>query len=447
MKKTFLFVLCMLTILLAYGCAEEPPAAPGTAESKVVSQPAESSAYQSLSPSDSESITDSDAESAEESITESTAESEESAAVSLPSEESDESSTPEEPSEPQEDTSSEPEESQPEESEPEESQPEESEPEESIPEEPNESQPETSEDEPVYDIGDAEFTDTGYLIYNGAAYSQTHYHADAAQKYANIYARYAELYPEIGIHVVNHPASVYNITNPAVAAMVVDQGEVLDKMQSHIYGDVNFVNLKTIFKEHAGEYLYFKSDYHWTQLGAYYAYCAFAESIGVIPTPLSQFEERIITDSFIGHTNDYAHDDRILSFVDTVYAYMPTKEHTMAVYRSDMSLYRVYDNCIQPSVKNYSCFLTGDHAFTVINVPENDQSKTVLVIKESSANAFVPFLTEHYGNIIVIDPRHIVPDARKIIAEYGVQDIIFFATASTCGRDAYYDYYCRLIGE
>ena len=438
MKKTLLLLLCIMTVMLVYGCAGGEHDVSSAAEgntSVVVSETissqsdAESTEIQ-LPPESSEEESLPDASSQEPSAPESS--------VEEPSK--DEGSRSEE---------SEPEESEPAESQPEESQPAESEPEESQPEDSQaeESQPEESEDEPVYDIGDAEWIESGYLLYNGAAYSQTRYNAQAAQQYADVYARYAELYPDLGIHVISHPSSVYNITNPAVAAMVVDQGEVLDQMQSHIYGGVNFVNLKTIFKEHAGEYLYFKSDFHWTQLGAYYAYCAFAESIGVTPTPLSQFEEVVTTDTFIGLTNTYANDPRINSFYDTIHVYFPRKEHTMAVHLSDMSLYRVYDNCIQTSIKTYSCYLTGDQAFSIINVPENDQSKTILVIKESSANAFVPFLTEHYGNIIVIDPRHIMLDVRKVIEEYGVKDILFFATASTCSRDAYCNYYRRLIGE
>ena len=250
---------------------------------------------------------------------------------------------------------------------------------------------------------------------------------------------------ELGIHVINHPLSVINIDNAAVREMTVNQREVLNRMEQCIYGRVNFVNLGRLFEEHRGEYFYFKSDYHWTQLGAYYAYRAFAESVGLTPTELSAFEVKVINDKFIGHTNDYAHDDRILSFYDTIYAYMPTKEHTYTVYLSDMSLYRVYNNCIQPSINTYSCFLTGDQAFSIINVPENDQDKTVVVIKDSSANAFVPFLTEHYGNIIVIDPRHVQLSIKQVVKDYGVDDIIFFATASTSNGSTYCNYYRNML--
>ena len=82
-----------------------------------------------------------------------------------------------------------------------------------------------------------------------------------------------------------------------------------------------------------------------------------------------------------------------------------------------------------------------------IVVPENDQSKVALVIKESSGNGFVPFLIEHYGKIIVIDPRHINIDIRPLVKKEGVDDIILFATASTANGDAYCNYYLKLIGE
>ena len=437
MKKLLVCVFCML-VMLVYGCAEDVP------------QTSQSESSKSGAPSSTESRVESTAESlADESLVSAGESTAESSAVSdtidLPSADDQESILPDE-SYAEEVSEDEPSEDEPED-ESSEDEPEDEPSRDEEPSQPEESTSETSEDEPVYTIGDAEWIESGYLLYNGAAYSQTYYNPNTAKQYAEIYARYAERYPEIGIHVINHPSSVISITNPAVLAMTQNQREVLDNMQKHIYGDVNFVNLGATFEEHRGEYLYFKSDFHWTQLGAYYAYCEFAKSVGLEPTPLSAFEEVVTTDKFIGLTNTYANDPRINSFYDTIHVYFPTKEHTMAVYLSDMSLYRVYDNSIQTSILTYSCYLTGDQAFSVINVPENDQSKTILVIKESSANAFVPFLTEHYGNIIVIDPRHISLDVNEVIAEYGVKDIIFFATASTCSRDAYYKYYCKLLGD
>ncbi len=276
-------------------------------------------------------------------------------------------------------------------------------------------------EEGIVGIGDAEWINGGYLLYNGAAYSAARYNPSASQSYATVYNAYAEAFPNTRITAINHPGSALNISNPLVSALMTNQGEVLDKMEADIFGDVNFVNLKEIFTQHRGEYLYFKSDYHWTQLGAYYAYCEFAKSIGLTATPLSAFEMQIVTEDFHGRVIDYAMDSRLEAIADTIYAFMPRKEHTMTVYNNDgVTISRVFDNCIQTSVGTYSIYTRGDQPFIHINVPENDQSKTVLVIKDSSANAFIPFLTEHYGNILVVDPRAYIPEVDKIVNAYGV---------------------------
>ena len=196
MKKSLLALLCLLSLALACGCAEGGNEAPSLPEAG------------SAAPSTEETLPQ-DVSSAPEEI-------------SLPLEEPSQAPSAEDSSE-----------------------------------EPPAESSEESEEEPVYDIGDAEFIPSGYLLYNGAAYSQTHYNPETAGKYADVYAEYAKTFPGVGIHVINMPASVINIENPFVQEMVNDQGTVLDQNEAHIHGDVNFVNLKETFLSHRGEYLFF----------------------------------------------------------------------------------------------------------------------------------------------------------------------------------------------
>ncbi|MBQ3598587.1 MAG: hypothetical protein II987_04915 [Clostridia bacterium] len=318
------------------------------------------------------------------------------------------------------------------------------------PEESSEQPPEESSvPEEIYtDAGDAEFIPSGYLLYDGAAYSQAYFNKRVSQRYADAYVKYTQTFPGVRITAINHPANSINIKNPYVQAMLNDQGKVLDDMASVMYGDVNYINLRSTFEKHKGEYLFFKSDFHWTQLGAYYTYCEYAKSVGLTPTPLSAFEDRVLTTEFIGLTNIYAQDERVNTFYDTLHAYMPRKKHTYTIYYdAEKNIKGQYETCVHTNIETYSCFLIGDQPYAEIVVPENDQSKVVLVIKESSGNAFVPFLIEHYGKIIVIDPRHIDIDIRPLVKNEGVDDIILFATASTSNGDAYCNYYLKLIGE
>ncbi len=346
------------------------------------------------------------------------------------------------------------EESVPEESITEESVPEVSEPEESIPEvsAPDVSVPEVSQPDenstvvtpPVPPKGETVFLDTGFVLYNGAAYTQSYFSSANAPKYAAVYEKYASLFPDTRINVIIAPLASITILDKSVSSKMSDQGKVLDKMQAAITGDVNFVNLKNIYLQHADEYLFFRSDHHWTQRGAYYAYYEFARSVGLVPTSIEEFEIKVLKEKFIGTMYGYTQDERVKYYYDTVEAYLPNKACTMTIHNKNGTT-TVYDTCIVESFKSYSAFIAGDHPYMVINVPENDQSKSILVIKDSYGNAFVPFLTEHYGNIIVIDPRHTDMNVYEELGDYGLDDIVFLVNSSMGNTSAWHKYFGKLI--
>ncbi|MBR4852393.1 MAG: hypothetical protein IKV01_02190, partial [Clostridia bacterium] len=163
----------------------------------------------------------------------------------------------------------------------------------------------------------AEFLPSGLIIYKGAAYSQSFFSATYAPRYAAIYERYAQMFPDTRMNVVIAPLATITITDPEVSSKISDQAAILDKMEAEIVGDVNFVNLKNVYLEHAEEYLFFKSDHHWTHRGAYYAYSEFIKSVGMTPTPIEDFDVEIITDKYIGSMYGYTGDERVKSFYDT----------------------------------------------------------------------------------------------------------------------------------
>lgn len=291
---------------------------------------------------------------------------------------------------------------------------------------------------------EAVFLPGGMFIYNGAAYSQSWFSSTYAPYFAAVYERYATLFSGTRVTVLPAPLATITITDPEVLKHITDQGDILDKMEATMPGNVNFVNLKNVMLAHADEYLYYRSDHHWTHRGAYYAYYEFAKSVGLNPVPIEDFEKVELSTTYIGSMANYTGDDRVKSFYDTVEAYLPTKSCAMTIYGTQWgTIKRNY--CIDTNYKNYLAFLMGDNGYTVINVPENPQDLTCLVIKDSYGNAFVPYLTEHYGNIIVIDLRYITIDMYNEFKDMNLTDIIFMTNTSSANSEAWYKYFLNAI--
>ena len=186
------------------------------------------------------------------------------------------------------------------------------------------------------------------------------------------------------------------------------------------------VNSVEALRLHNNEYLYFRSDHHWTALGAYYAYTAWAEAAGFEPVPLDAFDVQT-RDGLLGWFyglcgNPYA----MRMNPDSVTAYIPRSN--LSVEYVDASGTRTDDKIVY-DYNNYAAFLLGDHQLvTITNNDIQDDSACVLV-KDSYGNPFAVYLTQHYHTVYVIDYRHYQNmygflSFSRFAAEKGVQDFI-----------------------
>ena len=166
--------------------------------------------------------------------------------------------------------------------------------------------------------------------------------------------------------------------------------------------------------------------------------------MGLTPTDINDFEVKILNKKYIGSMASYTGDDRVKSFYDTIEAYMPTKSCKMTIYGTQWgTLQRNW--CIATNYTNYLAFLMGDNGYTVINVPSNPQDKNILVLKDSYGNTFVPYLTEHYGNIYVVDLRHTTMDLYEEFKDANLTDIVFVLNSNSANNSAWYKYFYNAI--
>ena len=236
------------------------------------------------------------------------------------------------------------------------------------------------------------------------------------------------------------------------------QKDMIDFCYSQMNDKIVTVDAYSRLRSHTDEYIYFRTDHHWTQLGAYYAYTAFCEAAGFEAIPLDSFQTGrydTFLGSMYGFTQGYPQSEVLKQHPDYLEYYLPIAD-THARYYANGDLENgtpvsvVYTE-LDASVSNkYLCFIGGD---TPICIVESDvPGPTCIVLKESYGNAFVPFLTSHYGRTIVIDPREFNRDGKpsldlaEFAADQGVDDLIVINYPYMINSKAFIRYLNALAG-
>lgn len=210
---------------------------------------------------------------------------------------------------------------------------------------------------------------------------------------------------------------------------VSDQRDATDYMYGSMNSNVKTVEVFNPLKEHKNEYIYFRTDHHWTALGAYYAYLEYCTAAGLYPVRLENCKLQSF-DGFLGtFYNDSGQSPALAATPDVVDTYYPPCEVSMTVTDRNGATYAlplIYDESgsSTASVK-YSAFISGDNPFSVITNASEHVSDVCVVVKESFGNALVPFLVPNYKTIYVIDYRYWSGDITSFCIEHGAKDLLF----------------------
>ena len=181
---------------------------------------------------------------------------------------------------------------------------------------------------------------------------------------------------------------------------------------------------------HRDEFVYFRTDHHWTALGAYYAYRAFCRTKGISHIKLTDREE-LVMKGFLGSSYSLSGNDPALLPKETVYAYYPKSNVKMEIYDSSGSHYA---QPVISKVASYMCFAGGDNPLTIFTNSSVTNGSKLIIIKESFGNALLPFLADHYSQIYEVDYRYWKGNVIDLANEIGATDLIFannFAVVSS----------------
>lgn len=290
---------------------------------------------------------------------------------------------------------------------------------------------------------DGEVETYGYVIAVGdTAYELYSYSEKAADKYAEAINGAAEsLKGEAKVYDVLIPLSS-GITLPDRLYGEISSGSQKKALQSigeKMSDDVTVVNPYENLMKHRDEYIYFRTDHHWTADGAYYAYETFCQAAGILPIPREN-RESVDFEGFLGSFyKDTNESKKMKENPDTIRAYYPVSSDTALTYKTadgksnDWQV--IHDVADYGASMKYSTFIAGDNPYTVIRNRELDDDSRCVVVKESFGNALIPFLVDHYEKIYVIDYRYWQGSLEELVRVKKADDVIFLNNLSMIRSD------------
>jgi hypothetical protein len=241
------------------------------------------------------------------------------------------------------------------------------------------------------------------------------------------------------------PTQIEFLEDDAYREMSASQRETIDDMRTKLDDGVQFVDVYDVLAAHTSEYIYFRTDHHWTQLGAKYAFEVLAEAVGgEVPAWLNTLVP-VDVPGYLGSLYTATSLEALAAHPDTVTYYKGLPDHEM----EDEAGNRIEDGNVYvlrwlETPQKYGVFLGGDRAYTQIETNAGT-GRRFLVLKDSYANALTPFLTGIADEIIVIDPRLYTDDVDHLIKAHQITDIIFVNYALVNRWDGYAGLYEGLL--
>ena len=216
-------------------------------------------------------------------------------------------------------------------------------------------------------------------------------------------------------------------------APVRNQATDILAVSNEVGMELNVIDATSILRRNKEKYIYYKTDHHWTSLGAKLVFTEAALELG-ISSPIYDYQTHLVSDSFQGtlasKSGKHGSKDTIEIYepmgteVKYYVTYPSTQEKSTSVYMSEK---------LQEK-DQYQVFFGGNYPVVEIRTTADNQ-RNLLVFKDSYANSFVPFLIPYYEKIIMVDPRYYYDDIEIAMTSYGITDILYLYSGDTILTD------------
>lgn len=194
-------------------------------------------------------------------------------------------------------------------------------------------------------------------------------------------------------------------------------------LQAAAAAGVPMVDLAAVLADHADEPIFYRTDHHWTTLGAYYGYTAVMEALGRQPLPMDAFTPETASQDFCGTL--YSQSGIHWLQPDTMEFWVPEEGLEVTSWRTgEPKPGQLYDRSFLERKDKYSAFLGGNQPLCVIRNPEITDGSKILVVRDSYTDALAPFLSQHFSEVHLADLRYYRAPLSQYAEENGIGDIL-----------------------
>ncbi|MGX8728054.1 MAG: DHHW family protein, partial [Lachnospiraceae bacterium] len=247
---------------------------------------------------------------------------------------------------------------------------------------------------------------------------------------------FAEAHPKLNIQflLVPNAASICR-SEIAVDAPVADQNVIIDSFYKKLSAtSIATIDVRQALRAHSGEYLYYRTDPRWTMEGARIAFEAASSNLGIrLPKKIELFT--FDNGKFVGTLATTFGMQR--GQPDEILGFRPKKIPGAVVYTSQDGMGRgkklssIYDKSWLGTENAYNVYFGGDWPRLRLTNKSAKGDRRLLLVKDSYANCFLPFLTSYYKRIDVVDARYFTGSLEALMEKDKLTEVLFLFNANT----------------
>ena len=240
---------------------------------------------------------------------------------------------------------------------------------------------------------------------------------------------------EVDFFIIPNSYAIYDELTPRYLPLV-DQLSLINSINSYLSSKsndhINTINVAEELLKNKDDYIYYKTDHHWTSYGAYLAYLTYMDYLGLEIVDINNLE-KITINNFLGtyynRSKYFKADSDFITYYNILDLYIEIdgKEQLSLM---DLDKFKGSDK--------YSAFLWGNNGLTKVineNISEERKGSSILIFKDSYANSFIQFLSYNYEIIDIIDLRYFKESIRNFMKDKDYNKILIMYSFNNLSSD------------